>query len=135
MASITGDVESFLKGFRRGRTTLLSKADLGKLLDARAAGGSMAWVKFFDPTSQWTWYAAEATIERDDRGRVVDILFFGKVVGLETELGYFSLNELAEAVRGPSIRRTGPNQLQIRLPIERDIHWQPRPLSACTGRE
>jgi hypothetical protein len=38
-------------------------------------------------------------------------MFFGLVVGLETELGYFTLNEL-ESVRGP-----------MGLKIERDRHF------------
>ena len=41
---------------------------------------------------------------------------FGLVDGHEKELGYFSLKEL-ESVRGP-----------FGLPIERDIHWQPKTL-------
>jgi hypothetical protein len=72
---------------------------------------AIAWVKFFTPWSSWTWYATE--FDPADR------LFFGLVEGLETELGYFSLDEL-EAIRGP-----GP------LRVERDIHFQPKPLSQC----
>ena len=48
-------------------------------------------VKFFCPWNQWTWYATEF----DE----VDT-FFGKVVGQETELGYFSFTEL-QSVAGP----------------------------------
>ena len=65
-------------------------------------------VKFFTPDSNWTWYAYE--FDGED-------LFFGLVYGFETELGYFSLSELSEA-RGP-----------LGLPIERDIHFTPKPLS------
>ena len=46
-------------------------------------------------------------------------LFFGKVHGIETEMGYFSLAEL-ESVHGPA-----------GLKIERDRGWTPRPLSEC----
>ncbi len=42
-------------------------------------------VKFFTPTSNWTWYATE--FEGDD-------LFFGLVDGFEKEIGYFSLSAL-----------------------------------------
>jgi hypothetical protein len=42
--------------------------------------------KFFDPVGSWTWYATAYYPE--------DRLFFGLVRGLETELGYFSLDEL-----------------------------------------
>lgn len=63
-------------------------------------------VKFFDPSSQWTWYVFEG--ERQEDG---DWLFFGAVEGLECELGYFSLKELAN-LRG-----------RFGLPIERDRHY------------
>ena len=68
----------------------------------------MVQVKFFTPDAQWTWYATE--FDGED-------LFFGLVVGLETELGYFSLLEL-ESVRGP-----------LGLPIERDMYFEPKTLS------
>ena len=72
----------------------------------------IARVKFFTPDSSWTWYATEYS--PDER------MFFGLVVGQETELGYFSLDEL-ESARGP-----------MGLSIERDAHWSPRPLSRCS---
>ena len=65
-------------------------------------------LKFFTPDANWTWYAIE--FDGDD-------LFFGLVIGLETELGYFRLSELQE-VRGP-----------LKLPIERDLYFNPVPLS------
>jgi hypothetical protein len=46
----------------------------------------------------------------------VDFHFFGLVDGHCKELGYFSLSDL-EGVRGP-----------MGLPIERDLHWQPKTL-------
>ena len=64
--------------------------------------------KFFTPDAQWTWYALE--FDGDD-------VFFGLVVGLEPELGYFLLSELTRA-RGP-----------LGLPIERDVHFSPTRLS------
>ncbi len=45
----------------------------------------MVWVKFFDPTGSWTWYATEFDGEDE---------FFGLVHGFVKELGYFSLDEL-----------------------------------------
>jgi hypothetical protein len=63
-------------------------------------------VKFFAPWGNWTWYTIEG--EKQENG---DWMFFGLVVGLETELGYFTLNEL-ESVRGP-----------FGLKIERDRHF------------
>ena len=68
---------------------------------------AQAVVKFFTPDSNWTWYASEFDGE--------DILF-GLVSGFEVELGYFSLSEL-ESVKGP-----------MGLPIERDLHYQPKTL-------
>ncbi len=68
-------------------------------------------VKFFTPDSSWTWYL----IEFDPSQR----LCFGLVIGLDHELGYFSLAELEE-VRGP-----------LGLAIERDLYFNSRPRSEC----
>lgn len=69
-------------------------------------------VKFFCPWSSWTWYATE--FDGEDT-------FFGLVVGLETEIGYFSLAELMSVKRGF-------------LTIERDRHFHPCKLSECRDR-
>jgi len=66
-------------------------------------------VKFFAPWTDWTWYVTE--FDGDD-------LLFGIVDGFETEWGYSSLAEL-EAIRGPG-----------GLCIERDLYFDPTPLSA-----
>ena len=68
----------------------------------------IAQAKFFTPGSSWSWYA----IEFDEEDTL-----FGLVVGFEIELGYWSLSEL-EAARGP-----------WGLPIERDLWFEPTPLS------
>jgi DUF2958 family protein len=68
-------------------------------------------VKYFTPDSSWTWYATEGSAEGDD------FVFFGYVVGLESEWGYFSLHELRSA-QGP-----------LGLPIERDLYFTPKPVS------
>jgi len=52
--------------------------------------------KFFDPCSEWTWHA----VEYDPTSR----MFFGLVRGFETELGYFSLDELQSVKGGSWIR-------------------------------
>lgn len=67
--------------------------------------------KFFTPDSSWTWFATEGEAEDDD------FRFFGYVIGLEQEWGYFLLSEL-ETARGP-----------LRLPIERDLYFTPAPFS------
>lgn len=64
--------------------------------------------KFFSPDGSWTWFATE--FDQQDT-------FFGAVSGFEFEIGYFSLSELKET-RGP-----------MGLPIERDLHFKPTPLS------
>ncbi len=78
---------------------LYSNEELGLL--------ALAIVKYFTPDSNWTWYASE--FDGED-------IFFGLVSGFEVELGYFALSELEEA-RGP-----------LGLPIERDLHFEPRTL-------
>lgn len=62
-------------------------------------------VKFFSPTSSWTWYACEYDPETQ--------IFFGYVEGTYPEWGYFSLKELEEC-RG-----------LYGLGIERDRHFTP----------
>ncbi len=45
--------------------------------------------KVYSPTMNWTWTIYEAEqVEMDD------LLFFGRVDGFESELGYFTLSEL-----------------------------------------
>ena len=66
----------------------------------------VAQVKFFCITNGWTWYG----VEYDPNER----LFFGLVEGLDTEWGYFSLDELEQI-----------NQSK-RIPIiERDLFFEP----------
>ena len=67
--------------------------------------------KFFTPDSNWTWYVIEGQEQADG-----NVVFFGWVVGLEREFGYFTLREL-ESVRGP-----------LGLPVERDLFFKARPL-------
>jgi hypothetical protein len=64
--------------------------------------------KFFYPDFSWTWYAIE--FDGND-------LVFGYVAGFECELGYFSLSELLS------------NRGKLGLPIERDLYFEPTPLS------
>ena len=73
----------------------------------------IAKVKIFDPTAGWTWYLASY-----DHGTRVA---FGLVDGFEREIGDVYMPELV-AFRG-----------RFNLPIERDLHWKPRPFSQITG--
>jgi hypothetical protein len=82
----------------------------GKGLDA------IAHVKFFCPYSgSATWYITEYDPETGE--------MFGYFTGWhgDGELSYFDFNELAEA------------RLQRVPMIERDCHWEARPLRECEG--
>ena len=81
------------------------KKVLPKLYEQESLGYyAIAYVKFFTPDSNWSWYVTE--FDGKD-------LFFGLVDGFERELGYFSLSEL-ESVEGP-----------LGLKIERDVYFKP----------
>ena len=85
---------------------VLSK--LPKLYSQENEKDPMVICKFFTAWSNWTWYAIE--FDGND-------LFFGYVVGHESELGYFSLSEL-QGLSGP-----------MGLTIERDLYFKAQPLS------
>ncbi len=68
-------------------------------------------IKLFTPDSSWTWYI----VEFDPTERRC----FGLVIGHEREFGYFMLDELKE-IRG-----------NLNLPVERDLHFKPKPTSEC----
>ena len=67
-------------------------------------------VKLFTPDANWTWYIIE--LSKEDNSTC-----YGYVQGLENELGYVSLEEIAD-VRGA-----------LNLPVERDIYFSPTKLS------
>ena len=73
----------------------------------------IVYVKFFDPSGSWTWYATEYNPK--------DGIFFGVVQGIETEWGNFSLDEL-QSITG-----------RFGLGIERDILFTPRYISEIKG--
>jgi hypothetical protein len=91
--------------------TKVLRAKLPPLYSAEHTEDPIAVVKLFHPLSAWTFYCVE--FDGED-------LFFGLVIGHERELGYFSLKELE------SIGKDGKT-----LPIERDLHFKPTPLSQC----
>ena len=66
--------------------------------------------KLFLCDSNWTWFIIEVSESDGDT-------CFGLVVGLEVELGYFSLAELS-TVRGA-----------LNLKVERDLYFEAKPLS------
>ena len=65
-------------------------------------------VKLFTPDANWTWYIIEIDEAQE--------LCFGYVVGLEQELGYFTMAEIT-SLRGG-----------LNLPVERDLAFQPTTL-------
>jgi hypothetical protein len=79
-------------------------------------GKAVVHVKYFTPSSNWTWLACEGEPVLDESQNEIDYKFFGLVFGHEREFGYFLLSEIEE-VCGP-----------MGLLIERDLHWQPKTL-------
>jgi hypothetical protein len=79
-------------------------------------GKTIAYIKYFSPSSSWSWYVVEGSPITDETGAEVDFHFFGLVEGHCKELGYVALSEL-ESVRGP-----------MGLSIERDLWWKPKTL-------
>jgi hypothetical protein len=69
----------------------------------------LAVIELFTPDSSWTWFV----LEYDPDERVA----FGPVEGLETELGYISIEEMERA--------TGPRGLRV----ERDEWFEPTPIT------
>ena len=69
----------------------------------------LAHVKLFSPCSNWTWYITEMNPATGT--------CFGLVDGLEREIGYFDLTELAETTVFGDVPA-----------VERDLYWQPRTL-------
>ena len=69
----------------------------------------VARVKLFSPYTGWRWFITEWDAKTG--------LCFGLVEGFETELGYFSLDELAEATVLGGVPA-----------VERDLYWKPTTL-------
>ena len=67
----------------------------------------LAPAKLFSPYTGWRWYITELDPATGT--------CFGLVEGFETELGYFSLDELTEATVFGSVPA-----------VERDLYWQPK---------
>lgn len=82
-------------------------------LPGLGTGATIAKVKLFNPTGAGTWYLSEY----DPESRQA----YGLATIQETEYGYISMKEVVD-YRG-----------RFKLPIERDLHWTPRPLTECKG--
>src|SRR4051794_40307009 len=87
------------------------RAQLPALGGQDGAVNPLVHIKFFTPDQAWTWYATEGSPVDDD------FIFFGYVVGIVPEWGYFRLSELA-SIRG-----------HMNLPVERDLWFKPTPIS------
>ncbi|QFR49393.1 DUF2958 domain-containing protein [Sulfurimonas lithotrophica] len=89
-------------------STLLS--DIPDLYETEGVLDPILRVKLFTPDSSWTWYIIE--LSRSDLNTC-----YGFVVGLESELGYFNLEEV-ESLHG-----------SLGLNVERDLSFQSTRLS------
>ena len=90
-------------------TEELRKA-LPKLREQEGSDDPIVYAKFFFPASGWTWFVTEGEA-RDD-----DFLFYGHVIGFDSEWGYFTLRELEEVE-------------VVGLRIERDLYFEATPFS------
>lgn len=82
---------------------------LPKLYDTTDTTDPISQVKLFLPDSNFTCYLVEFSIDEDT--------CYGYVVGLDNELGYFSLEEILSVKGG------------LGLGVERDLSFKPTPLS------
>ncbi|MXZ90489.1 MAG: DUF2958 domain-containing protein [Chloroflexi bacterium] len=87
---------------------------LGANADVVDCDDIIAHAKLFSPYSGWTWYIAEYDPEAGQ--------CFGLVAGLDTEMGYFNLTELAETTVAGGVPA-----------VERDLYWEPRTLGEIKG--
>lgn len=88
---------------------------LPKLNEQEGIEDKIVYLKYFFPAGNWTWFVIEGEPEGDD------FLFFGYVIGLEKEWGYFTLKQLEE------IKIQG-------LTVERDLYFKQESFSRCLRR-
>ncbi len=91
------------------------KSQLPKLYEQEGAPDQKVFIKYFFPAGNWTWFVTEGEPRGDD------FLFFGYVIGLEREWGYFTLKQLEEI----NINH---------LTVERDLYFQQEEFSRCLAR-
>ena len=91
------------------------KDQLPKLYEQEENGDPKVFIKFFFPAGNWTWFVTEGEPEGDD------FMFFGYVIGLERERGYFTLNGLQEV----NVHN---------LTVERDLYFRQESFSLCLKR-
>jgi hypothetical protein len=85
------------------------------LYETEGSLNPLCQVKLFTPDSNWTWYIIEISEDKD--------YCFGYVIGLESELGYFTLSEI-ESARG-----------SLGLQVERDLSFTPTSFATIKQNE
>ena len=91
------------------------REQLPKLYEQEETEAKIVYIKYFFPAGNWTWFVIEGEPEGDD------FLFFGYVIGLEKEWGYFTLKQIEEInVHG--------------LTVERDLYFKQEEFSVCLRR-
>lgn len=91
---------------------LLTK-ELEKKLPPLNSATNKAFVKWFTPWSNWTWFVMEYDPTTGD--------CYGFVEGIEKEFGYFNMQEIAE-IKGP-----------FGLKVERDLLFETMEAAELTG--
>lgn len=92
------------------------RRELPKLHDQEKTDDPLVYIKFFFPAGNWTWFVTEGeAVEADD------FLFYGYVIGLEREWGYFTLRQLEEI------------NVQF-LTVERDLYFRRENFSRALSR-
>lgn len=91
------------------------REELPKLYRQEGTENPVVYLKFFFPAADWTWFVTEGQAEGSD------FIFYGYVIGFESEWGYFSLREL-EAVN------------VHHLTVERDLDFRQDKFSFCLAR-
>lgn len=108
-------VSSRVRGLRLLPYTI--RENLPILGTQRRLGGRVkALAKWFLADGSLTWYVTEGSARRNLEGKAVDYLLYGLIVGQSRRLDYFWLSDFTTD-HGPS-----------GLPVERDLHWQPKTL-------
>jgi hypothetical protein len=91
------------------------REQLPKLHEQEGSDDHFVYIKYFFPAGNWTWFVTEGEPQDDD------FLFYGYVIGLDEEWGYFTLKQLEEiSFRG--------------LTVERDLYFKQENFSSCLKR-
>ena len=95
------------------------RAEMPKLYAQDGESDPIVWLSLFLPEGRWTFYATEfSEVAPDDTPNLM-FGYMASPLGADCdELGYMTLEQISE-LRGA----------QLRLPVERDLWWQPKPLS------